>query len=66
LLKAQKAMILKLILKNENTGFFYEVTAEEIAAHQKYSVEKILYWLEDMNKFLREVQLKKSGISHIY
>lgn len=42
--------------ENENTGFHYTVTDEQIKQHQKRSVEEILTWLEETSKFIHEVQ----------
>ena len=42
--------------ENENVGFHYTVTDEQIKAHQMKSTEEILNWLEETAKFIYEVQ----------
>ena len=48
----------KLIPKAENAdkGFYYTVTDEQIAEHQKRSVKEIFEWLETTNKFIYQMQ----------
>lgn len=49
-------MAVKPKLENANIGFHYTVTDEQIAAHQKKSVEEILLWIEEISKFIYEIQ----------
>jgi hypothetical protein len=49
-------MEIKPKLENANIGFHYTVTDEQIAAHQKKSVEEILMWIEETSKFIYDVQ----------
>lgn len=42
--------------ENENLGFYYTVTDEQIQTHRKRSVDEILTWLEEGAKFIYEVQ----------
>ena len=49
-------MAIKPKLENANIGFRYTVTDEQIAAHQKKSVEEILMWIEETSKFIYELQ----------
>lgn len=42
--------------ENENTGFYYTVTDDQIKAHQSKSVEEILMWIEETSKFIYELQ----------
>ena len=42
--------------ENANKGFYYTVTDEQIAAHQKRSVEEIFQWLEEIHSFIYTVQ----------
>ena len=44
------------IAENEGLGFHYTVTDEQIAAHQKLSIEEIFEWLETTNQFIYELQ----------
>lgn len=49
-------MEIKPKLENANVGFDYTVTDEQIAAHQKKSIEEILMWIEETSKFIYEIQ----------
>lgn len=40
--------------ENENVGFHYTVTDEQIKEHQKKSVEEIINWVE--SKFIYDMQ----------
>ncbi|MCE3259822.1 MAG: hypothetical protein K0S12_1463 [Bacteroidetes bacterium] len=42
--------------ENQNVGFHYTVTDEQIKAHQARSVEEIMMWLEETSKFIFEIQ----------
>ena len=42
--------------ENENVGFHYKVTQEQIDAHLKRTPEEILNWLEETAKFIYEIQ----------
>ena len=42
-------------MENE-IGFTYFVSEEQIAYHKKRSVKEIFQWLEETNKFLQKVQ----------
>ncbi len=47
---------MEIPLNNAEKGFYYDATDEQIARHQLHTIEEILYWIEDMNKLLREIQ----------
>jgi hypothetical protein len=49
---------MKIIPKkeNQNVGFFYTVTDEQIAEHQKKSVEEIINWVERTAEFIYNTQ----------
>ncbi len=52
------------IKENQNKGFHYTVTDEQIAAHQKLTLHEIFEWLESTNRFVRKVQtLEEKGRS---
>ncbi|TAL61767.1 MAG: hypothetical protein EPN85_04060 [Bacteroidetes bacterium] len=42
--------------QNQDIGYHFIVTTEQIAAHQKLTVKEIFEWLESMNAFLYSVQ----------
>ncbi len=42
--------------ENEGKGFYYTVTDEQIAEHQKRSIEEIFEWLQSTNDFLEMVK----------
>jgi uncharacterized protein YozE (UPF0346 family) len=42
--------------ENENVGFHYAVTDEQIKAHQAKSFEEIVNWVESTAKFIYEMQ----------
>jgi hypothetical protein len=42
--------------ENENVGFHYTVTDEQIKAHQQKSVAEIMEWVESTAKFIYEMQ----------
>lgn len=42
--------------ENQNVGFHYSVTDEQIKAHQQRSTEEIFEWLEETAKFIYEMQ----------
>ncbi len=42
--------------ENENLGFWYTVTDEQIAKHQKMSVKELFEWIQAGNNFLATVQ----------
>jgi len=42
--------------ENENVGFHYTVTDEQIKAHQAKSFEEIINWVESTAKFIYEMQ----------
>jgi preprotein translocase subunit Sss1 len=42
--------------ENENVGFKYHVTMEQIKEHQKKTTEEILEWIEEYARFLHEFQ----------
>jgi hypothetical protein len=44
------------IKENENKGFHYSVTPEQISAHQKRSLLDIFEWLETTSKFIYSLQ----------
>jgi hypothetical protein len=44
------------IKANEDKGFHYTVTDEQIAAHQKLSVREIFEWLESTTRFVSKIQ----------
>ena len=44
------------IKENENKGFHYTVTDEQIAAHQKRTLSEIFEWLETTSKFIYSLQ----------
>jgi len=42
--------------ENENIGFQYHVTMEQIRAHQQKTPEEILLWIEEYAAFLQAFQ----------
>ncbi|MBL7921617.1 MAG: hypothetical protein JNJ40_14980 [Bacteroidia bacterium] len=42
--------------ENENIGFHYTATDEQIKLHQQKSAEEIVNWLESTAKFIYEMQ----------
>jgi hypothetical protein len=42
--------------ENEKKGFHYTVSDEQIAEHQKRTIEEIFEWLEKTNRFVWSVQ----------
>ena len=42
--------------ENENIGFHFAVTEQQVRRHQKLTVLEIFEWLESMNAFLYSVQ----------
>jgi hypothetical protein len=42
--------------ENENVGFFYHVSEEQLDERRKMTVKEILQWLEDGAKFLYAIQ----------
>jgi len=42
--------------ENENVGFQYHVTMEQIREHQKKTPEEILLWIEEYAEFLNAFQ----------
>jgi hypothetical protein len=42
--------------ENENVGFHYTVTDEQIAEHRKRSIAEIFAWLEETSKFIYALQ----------
>lgn len=42
--------------ENENVGFYYTVTDEQIREHRKKSVEEIINWVESTAKFIYDLQ----------
>jgi hypothetical protein len=44
------------IKANQDLGFHYSVTDEQIAAHQKLSVREIFEWLESTTRFVSKLQ----------
>lgn len=42
--------------ENENIGFHFTVTDEQLKEHQKKSTEDIINWLESTAKFIYDVQ----------
>jgi len=42
--------------ENENVGFHYAVSDEQIREHQKKSVEEIINWVESTAKFIYDMQ----------
>ena len=55
-------MEIKPKLENENIGFHYTVTDEQIKTHQAKSIEEILMWIEETSKFIYEVQTPEERI----
>ncbi|MDI1356350.1 MAG: hypothetical protein PSX36_15645 [bacterium] len=49
-------MKLKPKVENNNIGFHYTVSQEQIDAHRKRTPEEILEWLETTSKFIYELQ----------
>ena len=49
---------MKIIPKkeNENIGFHYTVSDDQIKEHQKKSFEEIVEWVESTAKFIYEMQ----------
>jgi hypothetical protein len=41
---------------NQNKGFHYTVTDEQITAHQKLSLHELFEWLESTNRFVSKLQ----------
>ena len=55
------------IKDNENKGFHYSVTPEQIVAHQKRSLLDIFEWLETTSKFVYTLQTpeeRKRGLEN--
>lgn len=48
--------------ENANKGFYYTVTDEQIADHQKRSMQEIFEWLEELNSFIYTVQSPEERI----
>ena len=44
------------IKENENKGFHYTVTDEQIRIHQNRSVQEIFEWLESTSRFVYNLQ----------
>jgi uncharacterized protein YegL len=44
------------IKANQDKGFHYTVTDEQIAAHQKLSLRELFEWLESTSRFVSKVQ----------
>lgn len=42
--------------ENQDVGFYYEVSDEQIVEHQKKGVSEILEWVESTAKFIYEMQ----------
>ena len=42
--------------QNQNRGYHFTVTQEQVTAHQKLTVSEVFDWLEKMNAFLFSVQ----------
>ncbi len=42
--------------ENENVGFHYTVTDEQLEARSKMSVEEIINWVESTAKFIYDMQ----------
>jgi len=55
------------IEENNEKGFHYSVTDEQIAAHRKLTVHEIFEWLESTTRFVRRLQTpeekKRSNIA---
>ncbi|MBA3662586.1 MAG: hypothetical protein H0W61_00045 [Bacteroidetes bacterium] len=49
-------MIPAPIKENENVGFHYTVSDEQIKEHQKKTVEEIVNWVESTAKFIYDFQ----------
>ncbi len=49
---------MKIIPKkeNQNIGFHYTVTDEQIKEHQKKSAAEVIEWLESTARFIYEIQ----------
>lgn len=45
--------------ENENVGFAYHVTMEQIREHQKKSPEEILLWIEEYAAFVNAFQTEE-------
>jgi hypothetical protein len=45
--------------ENQDMGFHYTVTDEQIAEHQKRSIPEILEWLDSTNRLIASVQTEK-------
>ena len=45
--------------ENENKGFFYTVSDEQIAQYATLTIKQKLQWLYDCNSFLARVQTPK-------
>ena len=54
----------KIIPKKENfnKGFYYTVTDEQIAAHQRRSLQEIFQWLEEMHGFIYTLQTQEERL----
>jgi hypothetical protein len=51
---------------NQNKGFHYTVTDEQIAAHQKLSGREIFEWLESTTRFVSKLQTAEEKQRSIY
>ena len=49
-------------LENENRGYFFTVTDQEITEHLNRSIEDIFNWLELTNKFVYELQTPEERV----
>lgn len=45
--------------ENENVGFHYTITDDQIKEHQKKSVEEIINWVGSTAKFIYDMQTPK-------
>jgi hypothetical protein len=49
-------MTLIPIKENENVGFHYTVSDEQLAARAKMTTEEIINWVEETAKFIYDIQ----------
>lgn len=49
-------MSIKPKTENANVGFHYTVTDDQIKQHRERSVDEIIEWLEETNKFIYSIQ----------
>jgi DNA primase catalytic subunit len=44
------------IVENENRGYHFHITDQQIRAHKRRSLSEIFAWLETTNRFVNQIQ----------